>query len=213
MNNCKFCGQERKNHNSLINHERLCKLNPNKQSTPFQSIEFRLRKKGNGCNQYTKAKRLGLSIPRLSIESRRKISIAASNRHKNAPVEIQEEENNRRKNKIREKVRNGEWHTSLAKRMHYRYNEIDLHGKWELAYAKWLDLNSIKWERCKEQFSYIFEDKPRKYTPDFYLPESDEYIEIKGYKTKKDEAKWNQFPKHRKLKILLEKDLKDMNVI
>lgn len=29
--NCQFCGKECKNRNSLCNHERLCKLNPNKQ--------------------------------------------------------------------------------------------------------------------------------------------------------------------------------------
>lgn len=32
---CKFCGRECKNDNSLRNHERLCKLNPNRQISPF----------------------------------------------------------------------------------------------------------------------------------------------------------------------------------
>ena len=32
---CKFCGKICKNINSLKNHERLCKLNPNRQISPF----------------------------------------------------------------------------------------------------------------------------------------------------------------------------------
>jgi PAB1-binding protein PBP1 len=50
-------------------------------------------------------------------------------------------------------------------------------------------------------------------TPDFYLPGTDEFIEIKGYKTEKDTAKWNQFPADKKLTILMHKELKDMQII
>lgn len=32
-----------------------------------------------------------------------------------------------------------------------------------------------------------------KYTPDFYLPDLDLYIEVKGYETDKDRSKWSQF--------------------
>ena len=43
-----------------------------------------------------------------------------------------------------EKSKQGLWHKSLAKDMHYNYKGIDLDGKWELKYAQWLDLNNIK---------------------------------------------------------------------
>jgi hypothetical protein len=111
------------------------------------------------------------------------------------------------------KVRNGTWHTSLAKSMHIEYNGVDLHGSWELAFAKYLDINHIKWVRNKKAFDYVFEGKNRKYTPDFYLIDTDEYIEIKGYKTAKDIAKWNQFPKHSKLKVLMQRDLEKLCII
>ena len=97
--------------------------------------------------------------------------------------------------------------------MHYNYNGIDLHGTWELKYAQYLDKNNIKWNRCKEQFDYFYDGKNRKYTPDFYLIESDEYIEIKGFKTDKDSAKWKQFPKDKILKVLLKEDLQVLNII
>ena len=112
---------------------------------------------------------------------------------------------------IKNKVAKGEWHTSLAKRMHYDYKGIDLHGKWELKYATWLDSQNIKWIRCKESFEYNFENKVRHYTPDFYLTDSDTYIEIKGFKTEKDDAKWKQFSK--KLIVLTKAELKELGII
>lgn len=36
MYNCKYCGKECKNPNSLRNHGRLCKQNPDHQNTTFQ---------------------------------------------------------------------------------------------------------------------------------------------------------------------------------
>ena len=44
-------------------------------------------------------------------------------------------------------------------------------------------------DRNTDQFNYIF-DKNRLYIPDFKIPDSNIYIEIKGYETDKDHAKW-----------------------
>jgi hypothetical protein len=205
---CKYCDKECKNSNSLRNHERLCKNNPNRQFTPFHCQKFQNSSSKRG-NQYTKAKKLGLDIPQISDSTREKLKKAYSSRtsewHKENGKKISET--------INKKVKEGTWHTSLAKHMHIEYNGIDLHGSWELAYAKYLDANNIRWIRNKDSFTYVYDGKERKYTPDFYLIDSDEYIEIKGYKTKKDEAKWSQFPKHRKLIILMRKEFKDLKLI
>jgi hypothetical protein len=208
MLSCRFCSKDCKNDNSLRNHERLCSSNPNRQKTYFSSIENQRKMVSKRENQYQKAKRLGLPKPVLSEEGRAKI--IATNKIVNA--NMSEESKQKRRDTIAEKVKNGEWHTSLAKRMHYRYKNIDMHGKWEYNYAVWLDKSNIQWEKCKESFEYFFEGKNRRYTPDFYLIESDTYVEVKGYKTGKDEAKWNQFPKHRKLKILMKEDLISLGV-
>ena len=74
--NCKFCNKECKNANSLRNHERLCKLNPNRQRTCFEDIEFQknVLHRDGGNNQFTKAKKLGLPKPIVSDETRTKIS-------------------------------------------------------------------------------------------------------------------------------------------
>ncbi|NBT09188.1 MAG: hypothetical protein EBS98_10405 [Chitinophagia bacterium] len=203
---CKHCGKECKNENSLRNHERLCKENPNRQFTPFHNQDFQ---RSNNENQYTKAKRLGLELPVVSEETRAKLRKSNASR----TPEWNKENGKRISETIKKKVREGTWHTSLARHMHIDYNGVDLHGSWELKYAQYLDANNIKWIRNKDSFHYEFEGKSRKYTPDFYLLESDEYIEIKGYKTEKDEAKWSQFPTHRKLVILMKKELEDLSVI
>lgn len=51
----------------------------------------------------------------------------------------------------------------------------------------------IKWNRNKNRFSYIYENKERFYTPDFYIESIDAYVEVKGYETEKDKSKWKQF--------------------
>ena len=206
---CKFCNKLCKNANSQRNHSRLCKNNPNKQTTYIMRYH-----KGEvdippfvPKNQYIKAKELGLPKPEVSDKVRKKLSEAC----KNKTPEQRRAQALKASQTIKDKVAKGEWHTSLAKKMHYSYKGFDLHGTWELKYAMWLDRQSINWIRCKESFKYEFLNKIRLYTPDFYLIESNTYIEIKGFKTEKDNAKWKQFPK--KLIVLTKKELKEMGII
>lgn len=204
---CRFCGRVCKNTNSLRNHERLCKFNPEKQFTWFE-LNTTPESRSNYVhhNQFSKAIELGKHCV-VSKETRDKISKANKCRSKVICKRI----GRKASFTIQQKVKNGTWHTSLAKKMHHNYKGIDLHGKWELAYAKYLDKNNIAWVRPKDRFPYQFNEKQRFYTPDFYLPVEDTYIEIKGYKTVKDEQKWKQFPKN--LKILTKKELKTLDII
>ena len=112
---------------------------------------------------------------------------------------------------VNEHISNGTWHISLAKNMWIDYKGVKLHGTWEVAYAKWLDQNHITWRRPTETFKYKFQGKIHRYTPDFYLKEEQTYVEVKGYETKKDQAKWKQFPL--KLKVLKQKEIKALGFI
>lgn len=58
--------------------------------------------------------------------------------------------------------------------------EIKVQGIWELKVAKWLNLNNIAWDR--KPITYGF----RRYTPDFYLINRDEYLEVKGWLKDRD---------------------------
>jgi hypothetical protein len=114
-------------------------------------------------------------------------------------------------NTVEKKVKQGTWHYSFSKTRTHKYKGVKLHGKWELQYAMWLDENNIKWLRPKENFNYRYENKERFYIPDFYLIDSAEYVEIKGYETEKDRCKWRDFPY--KLKVIKGKELKEMGII
>ncbi len=61
---------------------------------------------------------------------------------------------------------------------------------WEVACAERLDELGIAWKR-DPSIKIKYRDKRlrlRNYAPDFYLPEFDIYIEVKGYWT--DHARW-----------------------
>ena len=70
---------------------------------------------------------------------------------------------------------------------------VKLKGSWEVKVASWLDMQGIIWESEVNPQAYYYIDKWRLYFPDFYLPELGIYIEVKGYKTDRDEAKWFYF--------------------
>ena len=51
------------------------------------------------------------------------------------------------------------------------------------------------WNRNKQRFSYVRPDgKVATYQPDFYVTDWEMFIEVKGYETDLDRAKWSQFP-------------------
>lgn len=58
------------------------------------------------------------------------------------------------------------------------YNGIWMRSSYELKFAKFLDSKNIKWEFEPKTFDV---GNGETYTPDFYLPETDEWVEIKGY--------------------------------
>lgn len=60
-------------------------------------------------------------------------------------------------------------------------------SQFELRIAKVLADNNV--EFTYEQERVVFVPKPRTYTPDFYIPETDIYIEVKGQFTKDDRTK------------------------
>lgn len=84
---------------------------------------------------------------------------------------------------------------------------IKFQGNWELLYWEYCVEHQIIIERCSERFPYEW-NGTRSYNPDFYLPETDTYVEIKGYETERDKAKWRDFPKT--LKVIKYKELKEL---
>lgn len=71
------------------------------------------------------------------------------------------------------------------------YKNIWLRSSYELAYAKYLDNLNIKW--IYEPIAFNLGNTT--YRPDFYLPKTNEYIEIKGFWRKEAKQKFNLFKK------------------
>ena len=94
----------------------------------------------------------------------------------------------------------------------YLYTKKDgtkvwLQGSWELNLAIFFDQRNIQWDKNKNGFPYKFENKDRKYYPDFYV--LGKYIEVKGYQTNQDIEKWKQF--QYPLIILKKEGMKDLD--
>lgn len=72
----------------------------------------------------------------------------------------------------------------------FQYNGVILESSYELELAKELDKHSIKWVRPKRMKWIDHSGKQRHYTPDFYLPEYDIYLDPKNeYLIKIDSVK------------------------
>lgn len=188
---CKYCGRECKNDNSLRNHERLCKENPDRQVIKSNFIaynEFRKNNNIKGENHYTKAKKLGLPIPKCSEETKAKISL--KHRGIKHTDESREKISESMKKAVKEHPDSYSSCNVNGRVKIYEYNGVKLNGTWELDVAKYLDENNIKWERPSIGFEYEWNGGTHIYYPDFYLPEFDKYIEVKGLKRDRDDYKW-----------------------
>ena len=187
---CQFCKKICKNQNSLRNHERLCHLNSNKQEIVSNFIEYNKKRKKTGIkgtNQYVKARQLGLPKPTISDETRKKLSENAKGRKYS---EEQKSKHSYIMKKTVERYPDSYTKNNVVGRVkNIIYSGVKLKGNWEVIVAKWLDENEIKWEHETKSFNYEWNGM-RKYYPDFYLPDFDLFIEVKGYQTERDLQKW-----------------------
>jgi hypothetical protein len=209
--NCLFCNKICKNENSLRNHQRLCKENPDRQLL-HESAAWKKaisNKKKSASNQYIKAEKLGVPKPIMSEETRKKLSDAGKK-------QVWDKEKRKKHSLIMSNAvkRNPDSYTknNVCGRVKlYEYNGIKLKGKWELRTAQWLDENKVKWENESNPQPYYWNDNWHLYFPDFYIPDHNLYIEVKGYKTVRDDAKWSQFKE--KLVIIDSNIMKILNDI
>lgn len=70
------------------------------------------------------------------------------------------------------------------------YKGIWMRSTWELAYAKYLDALKIRWQHEPKMF--VLRNGQR-YIPDFYLPDKNEWHEVKGWMDKRGESKIRRF--------------------
>lgn len=168
---CIFCGKTCKNGNSKRNHERLCKLNSNRQFSPFESLDVQRNKIKK--NQFTSGK-----MDSHTEETKQKIREKSTGKTLSAET--------KKKLSIIAKSNNLGGHTS-KKQLYYETPSGDviyLQSSYEIDFAKILDSLGIFWER-PEPFIWIDDnDKDHRYYPDFkvgsiYIDTKNDYLAVK----------------------------------
>jgi hypothetical protein len=85
---------------------------------------------------------------------------------------------------------------------------ITLRSTYELRMATWLNENEYEW--LYESKSFYLESLDKTYTPDFYLPKLDVWIEVKGFWQNQSEAKWVEFCKSYNNALLFKCDIEKL---
>lgn len=211
---CQYCGKLCKLY-GLKNHEKYCKENPNRIQIKRKMSEYK-----NGT-YVPWNKGLTKDTDERVAKNAKSISDSySSGKSKSWCKGLTKETDDRLaklskkvSDTINTKVENDTWHSSLGKVYHYDCNGYSMHGSWELALAEYLNSKNIKWIRPKDKFKYYFKDAWHWYHPDIYIIDYDIYIEVKGCITEKDFAKWEQFPRDKKLDIYFGDDFAKLGII
>lgn len=209
---CQYCGKLCKLY-GLKNHEKYCKENPNRiadkrDMSKFNNGTYVAWNKGLTKDTDERVANNGKNISESFLSGKsnpwcRGIDKYSDERLAKMTKKIS--------NTVNSKVLNDEWHVSYVKI--YDCNGEKMQGTWELAFAEFLNNKNIKWKRPKECFDYFWNNSWHKYYPDIYLIDYDVYIEVKGYLDDRDLAKWDQFPKDKKLDIYFGDELNKMNIV
>lgn len=178
---CRYCGKICKNNNSLRNHERLCKLNPNRQILTHNNLE-----KYN--SQIHVGKRIAWNKG-LTKETDERVLKSSETFKKLIETGKYIYKRTKHTEEFKEKLRRLQKETNYG---HKHYIK-DIHTSWngyqfvsrssyELDYANILDAQQINYEyeafRIKYYDTYL--EVERTSIPDFYLPDSNTIVEIKS---------------------------------
>lgn len=174
---CRYCNNERKNENSLRNHERLCKNNPSRQCSPFENSE--IQSKIDRQNQYTKAKELGIeAYGKQSAEAKEKIS--KLNKDRGQSIEAKA-----KLSKIA-KERGLGGHISKQQIFFEKKNGevVYLQSSYEIKFASILEELQIEWTRPSPLVWIDSNGEDHKYYPDFkignkFFDTKNDYLAIK----------------------------------
>lgn len=73
---------------------------------------------------------------------------------------------------------------------------MNLRSKWEANFARILNAYEIDFEFEPKVFTFPIKRGTKGYTPDFYYPKHDEWVEIKGYLDDKSKIKLKRFKRY-----------------
>jgi len=95
---------------------------------------------------------------------------------------------------------NGLYRTAIKTYKYGVYKGVECDSSWELAFVIYCIDHNIEVRRNKQFFEYMYDNKVHRYFPDFII--DGVYYEIKNFYTDVVEAKIEQFPEDKTLKIV-----------
>ena len=135
------------------------------------------------------------AVPRYTMSEHSKICRQDPNSKKGKYVWTEERRKQRSK-AMKKAVRENPESYSSSNRGRTKQQIVDgvkLQGQWEVDFYLWAKEQGLEPQRPEGSFPYTWKGE-RQYFPDFYIKSLDLYVEVKGYETERDRAKWNYFP-------------------
>lgn len=167
---CQFCKKELKNRRSLVQHECTCKNNPNRRITPFMNED----EHGNNIPKRS-AWNKGLSKETSDVLKHKAEIQSKTTKNRPGHKHTDAEKQNLREHALK----NGFGGFNMHKKTIF-VDGIAVDSSYEKIVAESLTENNIEWKRCI-RFKYIDDkNKLHHYTPDFYLPAYDVYLDPKN---------------------------------
>lgn len=173
--NCIYCGKECKNKNSLAQHEIRCKCNPDRIKANDNiegkcSIPINKRGWSKGLTKDTDQRVMN------SVLAVKKYYESHDGTFKGKSHTEEWKKN------ISQLAIENNYQSHFGVHKSYEYKGIKFISSYEVSVAKELDINNIKWLKPKHgTFKYKdLNDKVHTYTPDFYLPDYNIYLDPKN---------------------------------
>ena len=191
IQNCKFCGKECHNLNSLKQHECRCKLNPNRKA--FTNLSNANCGWSKGLTKETDVR----------VKNN---SISSKNYYKTHEGAFKGKHHTEEFKKWLSDYQTNLNHSGHNRNSHGKRGKLDniyFMSTYELAYYIYRRDNNMIIKPCKSRYKYIYKNKTHYYTPDFII-ENNQIVEIKGRETELDKIKYKAVPN---LKILYQKEI------
>lgn len=195
MYQCK-CGRQFDAPNSFNGHKRFCSVHRN--GIPPSGV----RKKGDGYTPPNKGKTLEQLIGEdRAKEAKKKMSDFMIKRHRDTPT-VHSSETKQRISIARINVLETSKHIPW-----FDVGGIKVQGNWERNVA--IRLTELGYQLDRHKVRY---DNHRHYTPDFYIPGLNVYVEVKGWLSDRDVEKYKKvFESNPNLRIVLIRNERGMN--
>ena len=221
---CQYCSKTAKSLNSKVQHEIRCVNNPTRLDMSYNKFNFKnptiLPTPCIHCEKIYETKiALSNHVRRCPKNPNRIMEVLTeTGRAKIKQTTIEQNKRQWQDTPTREKHRqsmrravenNPESYTSSnrGRTKQIIVDGIKLQGQWEVDFYLWAKENGLDPKRPNKSFTYEW-NGTRTYFPDFYIKSKDLYVEVKGYETDRDRAKWLHFPE--KLRIIKEAEIKQI---